>query len=158
MSGTTSNYHYRLAPLIYLTFGCSIGEYGQDIFTLRASFIEGRPPKSVNMYWRRFALSSIPLDDARIFEEWLREKWVEKDALLDLYMQTGRFPGIDEPDQMKGKSQGSPSHIETSVRQRHWWEIGQIFVGFLALTLPMAFALRRIRSLLLSPGDSHVID
>ncbi|KAE8357131.1 hypothetical protein BDV27DRAFT_164806 [Aspergillus caelatus] len=44
------------------------------------------------MYWRRFAVSDIPLDDQKEFDAWLRARWTEKDQLLDEYFETGRFP------------------------------------------------------------------
>lgn len=66
--------------------------FGQDYFTLYATYFEGRPPKSVNMYWRRFAVKDIPVTDPAAFEIWLRERWIEKDNLIDFYMENGRFP------------------------------------------------------------------
>ncbi|KAI9805189.1 MAG: hypothetical protein M1825_001025 [Sarcosagium campestre] len=103
--------------------GIPRGKYGQDFFTLRAFFIEGRPPKSVNMYWRRFAVSSIPLENADEFARWLRLRWAEKDDLLELYMRTGRFPPSEDDD---AKATGS-GYIETGAHVARWWEFGQIF-------------------------------
>lgn len=71
------------------------GEYGQDIFSLRSMYFQGRRPKSVNMYWRRFKVSEIPMDDAKAFEIWLRDRWTEKDDLIELFVQQGRFPAND---------------------------------------------------------------
>ena len=107
-------------------------KYGQDIFTLRASFFQGRPPRSVNMYWRRFAVSSIPLDDPQQFDGWIRQRWIEKDELLEFYMQHGRFPptaASAAADEGAGSRDGGRTHgyVETEVRQRHWWEMGQIY-------------------------------
>ena len=44
------------------------------------------------MYWRRFHVSSIPASSQEDFEAWLLDRWREKDALLEHYAQTGRFP------------------------------------------------------------------
>ncbi|KAI9842819.1 MAG: hypothetical protein M1838_002970 [Thelocarpon superellum] len=122
--------------------GIPRGQFGQDIFTIRSSFIQGRPPKSVNMYWRRFALSSIPLDDAEEFDVWLRARWVEKDELMELYMQTGRFPSDWEGEASEVGKEGAQAagYIETEVQQAHWWEVGQIFVvvALVALVLHQA--------------------
>ncbi|KAI9841495.1 MAG: hypothetical protein M1837_000656 [Sclerophora amabilis] len=117
--------------------GVPRGKYGQDFFTLRSSFIQGRPPKSVNMYWRRFPVSSIPLEDPKAFEDWLRDRWLEKDDLMEMYMQSGRFPANKAPQSgssaprnvssEEDKSSG-PSYLETEARQSHWWEVGEIFV------------------------------
>ncbi|KAJ5232011.1 hypothetical protein N7468_004967 [Penicillium chermesinum] len=36
------------------------GSYPDKYFTLRSTLIQGRPPTSVNMHWRRFAVADIP--------------------------------------------------------------------------------------------------
>lgn len=78
--------------------GIPQGEYGQDIYTLRSTFFQGRVPPSVNLYWRRFAVSSIPVSNAAAFEQWIRDRWIEKDRLLEQFSQTGRFPADDGDD------------------------------------------------------------
>jgi len=92
------------------------GEYAQDIFTLKASYLEGRPPKSVSMYWRRFKISSIPIDDEKAFETWLRAHWTAKDKLLEGFVRTGRFP-----------AETAAGFIESEIRARRWYEFLQIF-------------------------------
>lgn len=72
--------------------GIPRGKFGQDYFTLSSTYFQGRPPKSVNMHWRRFAVSSIPISDPHLFELWIRQRWTEKDDLLEYYMLNGRFP------------------------------------------------------------------
>ncbi|KAH0544408.1 hypothetical protein FGG08_001434 [Glutinoglossum americanum] len=124
--------------------GIPRGKYGQDIFTLPSTYFQGRPPKSVNMYWRRFPVSSIPVDDQKAFEQWVLDRWIEKDALLERYLQNGRFPADDEIDEdgqlpangndEKQGAQGA-GYIETDVRPAHWFEIGQIFVVISAFGL-----------------------
>ena len=118
------------------------GGYGQDIFTLRSTYLQGRPPKSVNMYWRRFAVSSIPVDDPKAFELWLKQVWLEKEDLLEYYAQNGRFPaddGLSPPRESDGsmevKGVRGAGFIETEVRMKHWYEIGQIFVAMAAFGL-----------------------
>ncbi|TEY34114.1 hypothetical protein BOTCAL_0646g00040 [Botryotinia calthae] len=112
--------------------GVPRGKFGQDYFTLTSSYIEGRPPKSVNLFWRRFKIADIPLDNPEKFEVWLRERWYEKDALMEQYMTTGRFPA-NVPSE-KGTVE---DFIETEVRPKHWWEVFDIFTvlattGFIA--------------------------
>lgn len=96
------------------------------------------------MYWRRFAISTIPLDDAKEFELWLRQRWLEKEALLEGYLQTGRFPADECQDaDLKPVTNGyesakkieGPGIIETEVRLENWYEIGQIFVVLLTFAL-----------------------
>ena len=90
------------------------------------------------MYWRRFAISAIPVDDHEAFEYWLRQRWIEKDKLIELYYRTGRFPadeGVDKaPD---GTTRRGAGHIETEVKAFHWYEFLQIFapIGLFALVL-----------------------
>lgn len=68
----------------------------------------------------------MPLDDHESFEAWLRERWYEKDALMETYVSTGRFPRLPtEP----GKAETDvPDFIETEVRTKYWWEFLKIFV------------------------------
>lgn len=122
--------------------GVPTGQYASEIFTIQAAYFGGKPPKSVNMYWRRFDVWSIPADDDRAFDNWLRARWIEKDQLLEHYQKTGRFPadtGVDElPDGRKRRGAG---YIETEIKPNNWYEYLQIFapVGLLALVLYMFY-------------------
>ncbi|KAI0123985.1 acyltransferase-like protein [Xylariales sp. AK1849] len=98
--------------------GVPRGGYGEEYFTLTSTFFHGRRPKSVNFYWRRFALADMPLHDQKEFDNWLRERWYEKDALLEQYISTGRFPA---------NGAGIKGHIETEVRTQYPWEFLKIF-------------------------------
>lgn len=85
------------------------------------------------MYWRRYAISSIPIDDVKGFELWLKQIWLEKEELLEYYTQNGRFPADDGQDLTKGaNAPRGAGFIETEVRLAHWYEPGSIFV-FLAV-------------------------
>ena len=96
---------------------------------MQAAYLRGRPPKSVNMYWRRFKTSSIPVNDPVAFEIWLRARWMEKDRLLEIFAQTGHFPADTEA--------GGSGYIETQVKAFRWYEFLQIFapIGLFALVL-----------------------
>lgn len=86
------------------------------------------------MYWRRFAVSSIPLTDAKEFEQWLLARWREKDDLLEQWYNTGLFPSdVNSADQSKGISKAG--FIEAEIRLNSWLEIGQIFVVLAAVAL-----------------------
>ncbi len=88
------------------------------------------------MYWRRFAMASIPLDDPKAFEAWLKERWDEKELLLEHYMRNGRFPADEGHESNRELANGAASgkvvkgagYIETEVKLAHWFEVGQIFV------------------------------
>lgn len=118
--------------------GVPVGQYGQDLFSLRGSYFQGRPPKSVNMHWRRFAIKDIPLGDEKIFADWLLARWREKDELLQQYIETGSFPadgGFGEDE--NGKKVKGAGLIETEVRTAKWYEFVQVFVPTAALGLLM---------------------
>lgn len=108
--------------------GVKRGEYAQDIYTIEASLLNGHPPKSVNMYWRRFKISTIPLDDISKFDIWLRARWAEKDALMEQYMHTRRFPADEGVSQTpEGETRRGAGYIETYVKPYKWYEILQVF-------------------------------
>lgn len=106
--------------------GIPRGGFGEELFTLSGTYFRGQPPKSVNFYWRRFRVADIPLENSEKFELWLRDRWYEKDRLMEKYMSTGRFPS--SPVKSDKVEQKAVSHIETEVRTKYWWEFIQIFV------------------------------
>lgn len=85
------------------------------------------------MYWRRVAVSSIPVDDDKKFEQWLQSQWRIKDDLLEQFHHFGRFPADDGYHEVvEGtdvKTIQGAGYIETEVKLAHWYEIGQIFVA-----------------------------
>ena len=125
----------KLRETVEYVYDCTIayegvkrGEFAQDIFTIESSWFSGRPPKSVNMHWRRFKISTIPLDDINVFDIWLRARWAEKDAFMEHYMQTGRFPADEGVDQTpEGETRRGAGYIETQVKPYNWYEILQVF-------------------------------
>lgn len=114
--------------------GIPQGAYGQDIFTLRSVYFQGRPPKSVNMHWRRFKVSEIPVNDREAMEKWTLARWREKDAILEIFSQTGRFPG--DPDAISDVGTGEKKgFIETEVRPASPFEFLQMFMPVLTAAL-----------------------
>lgn len=96
-------------------------------------YFRGQPPPSVNMYWRRFAIKDIPLDNPEEFDLWIREKWYEKDAFMEEYITNGRFPASAE-----ATSETDADHdgyIETEVKLAHWWEVGGMVIVLAAFVL-----------------------
>ncbi|MCJ1477470.1 hypothetical protein MMC13_006142 [Lambiella insularis] len=124
--------------VIIFTYWLRHGQYAQNIFTIQQAYLRGTPPKSVNMYWRRFAVSTIPLNDSKAFEHWIRSRWHEKDLLINEYLRTGRFPADDGVDKTSdGQIRRGAGYIETEIKAFRWYEFLQIFapVGLFGLIL-----------------------
>lgn len=123
--------------------GISHGQYSAERYTIRSTYFKGQQPRSVNMHWRRFKISDMPLDDKEAFHDWITARWREKDQLIETYINTGRFPSLNS-----GKSDpAGPAYFESPVRLRHplgWMEIYTPF----AIGLAVIFILRRVLSLL----------
>ncbi|EMD67496.1 hypothetical protein COCSADRAFT_34293 [Bipolaris sorokiniana ND90Pr] len=117
--------------------GVPVGQYGQDLFTLRGTYFQGRSPKSVNMHWRRYATADIPVHDEKEFSDWLLLRWREKDDLLQYFVENNRFPADDgeTPNVDSGEPLKGAGWIETDVRPVKWYEWLQIFVPTAALGL-----------------------
>ena len=140
--------HFMLSELkdtVDYVYDCTIayegvprGEYAQDIFTVGASYFGGSPPKSVNMYWRRFRVANIPLDDSQKFDAWLRARWSEKDRFIENWYRTGRFPAdTGSSRDYQGNVNAGAGYIESEVKPQRWYEFLQVFapIGLLALVL-----------------------
>ena len=97
------------------------------------------------MYWRRFSIENIPLDDANEFEKWLKQRWEEKDQLLEYFSQNGCFPADDAATDEKTKGR-----IDTEVRLVKWYEVGQIFVVLATFALVLNVITRFFQIILLS--------
>lgn len=149
--------------------GVPPGQFGQDIFTLRSSFFEGRPPKSVNMHWRRFHVSDIPLKNSKAFEVWLRNRWREKDYMLEYFQRNNRFPAEDfwkDHLNMDDRSSGSQTlrsvprpavQIETEVKSGNWNEFVKIFAPITSVMMALTVAYGASPADLL-PGGSKMFE
>ncbi|KAJ4303452.1 hypothetical protein N0V90_002347 [Kalmusia sp. IMI 367209] len=132
--------------------GVPPGQFGQDIFTLQSSFFEGRPPKSVNMHWRRFHVDTIPIQNTKAFEVWLRNRWREKDYMLEYFNRHNRFPAEEfwkDHLDMGDRSSQSQSirtvprpavQIETQVKSANWNEFVKIFAPVTSVLMALSVA------------------
>lgn len=89
-------------------------------YTLRSMFFEGKPPKRVHMHWRRFAVAKIP-EGEKEFEQWLFDRFVEKDNMLIRFYQEGKFEAV--------------KRVETDIGLRHFSELTDIWTPALAIAL-----------------------
>lgn len=117
--------------------GIPPGGYGQDIFSLRSVYFQGRPPKSVNMHWRRFAVKDMPIDDKDAMHEWTLARWREKDELLEKFLETGKFPASVEAVNIENgpNDEFKTPYINTEVKPRSPVEFLQIFAPVSAAAL-----------------------
>ena len=118
--------------------GVPRGEYAQDIYTLQAQYGQNKPPKCLHMHWRRFHISTVPLEDPIAFELWLRARWIEKDYLIEHFYKNGRFPmdtGVTKT--AKGVRRRGAGLIQTTIRAQKWHDYLQTFapIGLLGLVL-----------------------
>ena len=63
---------------------------------------------------------------------------MEKDALIDMYLRTGRFPADEGVDKTAdGKTRRGAGYIETEIKAFHWYEFLQVFapLGLFAMIL-----------------------
>ncbi|KAF2205044.1 acyltransferase-domain-containing protein [Delitschia confertaspora ATCC 74209] len=150
--------------------GIPAGQFGQDIFTLRSSFFEGRPPKSVNMHWRRFRIDSIPIHNDKAFEVWLRNRWREKDYMLEYFNRNSRFPAADfwknQLDTSDTSSVGQsirstakPARtIETEVKSGNWNEFVKIFAPITSIMMALTVAYGASPNDLGIPGGTQLFE
>ena len=117
--------------------GIPAGGYGADIFTLRSTYFQGRPPKSVNMHWRRFRIADIPYSDADKMHDWVMARWREKDDLIQSFLETGKFPADKEAVSIEGGVEGKlkTAYINTEVRPRSPLEFLNMFMPVLAAAM-----------------------
>jgi lysocardiolipin and lysophospholipid acyltransferase len=128
----------------------SVGQYGQDIYTLPGTYFRGRRPPSVNMYWRRFRIADLPLDDDKIFGDWVLARWREKDDLLQYFVENNRFPadkGVS-PSADGGEPVKGAGWIETEVKPVKWGEWIQVFIPTGALVLVINVLLKMLNIVL----------
>lgn len=131
----------ELSGSVEYVYDCTIayehipaGQFGQDIFTLRSICLEGRPPKSVNMHWRRFKVTDIPYKDSDAMGAWTLARWREKDDLLDYHLMHGNFPA-DAVAIAEQSAETEGGFITTYVKPKSPLEFLQMYVPLLAVWL-----------------------
>ena len=109
----------------------SPGKDGQDIFNLRSLYIEARKAPVTHAHWRRFAIKELPLSDSVAFDNWLYERWAEKDQLLKHFQTHGRFPTADGYIQasvgLEGFAEFLPVLTCLITVPVAWWIVGSLY-------------------------------
>lgn len=128
--------------------------YASDYYTLPSILLSHIPPPELHIHVRAFSVSSIPLGDLskleenpddegteeekRVFEEWLRKRWEEKDRLIERFRTEGSFlqlprlnglKAVDEEDHDERR----PGEHVWPIRLRHPLEPLLAFSLFLPL-------------------------
>jgi hypothetical protein len=96
------------------------------------------------MHFRRFRISSIPIDNDKAFEIWLRNRWREKDYLLEHFQRFNRFP--DDDNWMKKQKQAGRKElipqpakfIETQIKSNNLEEFLSIFAPLTSVATILA--------------------
>jgi hypothetical protein len=101
---------------------------------------EGRPPPSVNLHFRRFKISTIPLGNDKAFEVWLRNRWREKDYLLEHFVRFNRFPE-DDKWMITQRDKANPAKfIETQIKSNSVDEFLSIFAPLSSFLMLLSVA------------------
>lgn len=115
-------------------------ENGEDVFTLKAFYIQGRGPKAVHYHVQAYSLKDIPLGketediddvseaDLEAFESWLFKIWYEKDARMARFYDKGSFEDLD------GQDAGNIT-VVAKVKLRFFPDIGKPFLTAASLAL-----------------------
>ena len=159
----------RLNKSVEWLYDCTIayggipqGQYGQDIFTLSGSLLEGKPPESVNMYFRRFRISTIPFTDDKAFEIWLRNRWREKDYLLEHFARYQVFPEDEgwllrqkRADQARRLSASPAKYIQAELKSKSEEEFLSIFTPLACVLMVAALMMENPQLKEVRPGTKR---
>ncbi|KAM0786828.1 hypothetical protein ACM66B_002257 [Microbotryomycetes sp. NB124-2] len=118
--------------------------YPEDHYSLSIWFKQA-PPPAVHVHVRQYnVLREVPLGDLsnvekgdgsveerQVFDQWLRDRWQEKDNLMKAFATKGRFDASTEDKQEKSASDS----VEWDVKLRHSWEFAEVFSWFIPVFL-----------------------
>jgi len=110
-------------------------------------YFQGRLPRSVNMYWRRFRVADIPIAEEH-FKAWILDRWREKDDLLDFFAGNQHFPANISPANHGDRLDKDTDWIDTEVKPLQWFTWMQIFIPVTALTTIVVVVTKLVHVLL----------
>lgn len=111
-----------------------------------------RPPCKVYLHFRRFPIEKIPRDGIKEVQDWLYDRWVEKEEMLDEFYQTGSFPSKPRSQRESNGSIPNGAPLLTQPRKvtfSLYW-IGFLHFFFISSTV--------LHSLILSRLAFHLLD
>jgi hypothetical protein len=123
------------------------------------------------MHWRRFRIDSIPINNSKAFEVWLRNRWREKDYMLEYFNRNNRFPADDfwkeHLDMDSQSSTGGKTlrtvprpaiQIETEVKSGNWNEFVKIFAPITSVIMALTVAYGASPNDLPFPGGKEFLE
>ncbi|GAA5923357.1 hypothetical protein JCM1841_006495 [Sporobolomyces salmonicolor] len=133
----------------------SLPLFPSSFYSLPSIFLRQVPPPELHVHVRAFEIAKIPLgnfleaeepegdgtpEERETFERWLRDRWVEKDALMERFYTEGSFvpepspPGKANANARADDEDGDerrPGEITWPVALRTWYEPLEAFACFL---------------------------
>ncbi|KAI5474612.1 lysocardiolipin and lysophospholipid acyltransferase [Pseudohyphozyma bogoriensis] len=142
--------------LIDLTIGYPSGtgaagpdHWPQDYIDL-TSWFKGVGPPAIHVHLRVFDVKKeVPLgvldgsdgteEEKKVFDEWLRERWSEKEGLLEGFVKEGKFPSeVEVVGEKEGKEE-IDKDVRWPLKLRTWREHPAAFAYFLPLLFVIFF-------------------
>lgn len=105
---------------------------GEDFYSLKQLWLEGRRIPAIHVHWRRFAMKDIPWRDDEHFHAWLLARWAEKEQLLQHHLENGAFPVYDAEPVASTMSLTGSGEICSAVLQI-LCSLGIVIGAFIAL-------------------------
>lgn len=89
--------------------GVGANDIPEQVYTIQSIFFFKHFPKQVHVHVRRFKIDTIPTGNEEEFNQWVHQRWVEKDELMGHFYKNGVFPDtpdrtIDVPIQLRNNS------------------------------------------------------
>lgn len=147
--------------------GIPRGGYGQAYYTLRSIFMQGVPPPRVHVHLRLYNVAhDVPIGVPRgaeeaneteraAFDQWLLDRWREKDELMEQQLTEGGFKASPEKpvansvaigggkekrkwDEERAYDKGSSGAVEWPIRLNSKAEIMDAFCWFMPFVVGVA--------------------
>ncbi|KAF8928187.1 hypothetical protein BGZ47_001766 [Haplosporangium gracile] len=97
--------------------GIAYGEIPQELYPLPGLYLNQAQPKDINMHLRRFAIKEIPETEPE-FVEWVRQRWQEKDELMEEFYTSGKFPSQLTVEDIGGVIEEKEGAVVTKEKKR----------------------------------------
>lgn len=127
----------------------------EDYYDLTVWFTGVAPP-SIHIHLRKWDVrTQVPLgnleaggegtdEEKKVFDEWLRARWAEKDVLLERFVSEGSFFESGEKEVGVGEEEkkgGRLGEVVWEVELRRWWEnFAGLFLVWLVVLIVLAGA------------------